>query len=193
MGLKEFGKKLDDVLNTLDKEINNFANDASNQINSVITSLDEGMNGGGQRIGEKFDAAIGVPQNPPIQGETPVFNNENVAGLHGQNETSVQDVIKEPINVVVNPEVFPNAAPQAYAIPQPEVVPQTEVVPQPEVAPQTEVVPQPEVAPQEDSKPNVVIPSAILDKVVEEDSVGAEVEEIPVENVVEVSENNEQE
>lgn len=164
MGLKEFGKKLNDTLDKLNNDLNNFANDASNQINAGIASLDSAFNGGLQNIGTQIDNAIGVPQEVQRSPIEPVaFNESAVEGLHGQNETSVQDIIREPINVVPNPNVVLNAVEGTS-----------------------------EACVNNEEVSEVRIPRAILDKIVEEEDVGSVSEEIVVENKVESeSENNE--
>lgn len=164
MGLKEFGKKLNDTLDKLNNDLNNFANDASNQINAGISSLDSAFNGGLQSVGTQIDKAIGVPQevpNAPI--EPMVFNEGAVEGLHGQNETSVQDIIREPVNVVVNPKIASNAVEGVS-----------------------------EVSDDNAGASQVRIPRAILEKIVEEEDVGTESEVIVLENEEEIrSEGNE--
>lgn len=164
MGLKEFGKKLNDTLDKLNNDLNNFANDASNQINAGISSLDSAFNGGLQSVGTQIDKAIGVPQEVPNAPIEPVaFNESAVEGLHGQNETSVQDIIREPINVVPNPNVVLNAVEGVS-----------------------------EVSDDNAGASQVRIPRAILEKIVEEEDVGTESEVIVLENEEEIrSEGNE--
>lgn len=98
MGLKEFGKKLNDSLNKLNEDINNLANSASDQLNAGLSSLDGVVNGGLNSLGQQVRETVGVSEqvtSTPM--EVASFNETAVEGLHEQNEINVQDIIREPV------------------------------------------------------------------------------------------------
>lgn len=143
MSLAEFGKKLNAKLEQFNQKIDKVTADLEGQLNSGLNSVDSSINGGLQQLGAKVDEAIGVKEEVVPEGQTP-FNDSAVQGLRPETDTSVHDVIREPVGPCVPTPIVSNPVDTAEKI-----------MGNSEVAPVVDITKKEEVAPIEENKVQV--------------------------------------